>query len=146
MKATISIIVLLATASLASAHGMLVIPTVSPTGIRVEVKYDDDTLAVGATVRIVNAAGEELSKGTTNEKGLVDLPRPEKLEGCKAKAEDGMGHARTVELLPPEPGQTTRTVPDEPNRLLSTLGGLAIIALIAVVARYFWPRSSPPAK
>lgn len=144
----LAFIALLLTPAIVSAHGMLVIPTVHPKGVSIEVKYDDDTAAVGATVRVVNAAGEELSRGVTDGMGVVELPRPAELAGCVAKAEDGMGHAASARLPIPPDEQATITAENKPNRLLSTVGGLAIIAVTAWLLRRLWPKPEqipPPA-
>lgn len=134
-----TLIVICLTASVASAHGLYVKPTVSPEAIHVVAMFDDDTPAANAKVTILNASGEVLASGMTNEKGEVGFPRPAVMEGCKVRVDAGDGHARTV-LLPRE-GEAPA---DSPNKIWLTAAGLGIIAIVALVLRYFWPKSRPP--
>jgi hypothetical protein len=119
------------------AHGLMVTPTVSPETIRVVVAFDDDTPAANAQVSIFRRGGEVLARGVTNDRGEVELPRPADLRECLVKADAGEGHLRTVPL----PLEGTRA--DDPERLKMTLIGLALIAVIVLVLRRFWPK--PPA-
>lgn len=122
------------------AHGLMVTPTVSPETIRVVVAFDDDTLAANAKVTVFRRGGEVLASGVTNDRGEVEMPRPKDLRDCFVKADAGDGHLRTVPL--PEEG----TRADEPERLKMTLIGLALIAVIVLVLRRFWPKSPPSEK
>lgn len=130
----------------AEAHGLGVQATVKPGMVRVEVFYDDDTPGSGATVRVFNAANEQILEGTADANGVWEFPAPPPGEySVRAKTDDG--HKSNKETFtvrpadaPPPPEPTTRAVFTGPLKWLLVAAALAMIGL-GFTTFYFFVRA-----
>lgn len=132
----IALLMAIACPAIVLAHGMDIHPALLPDKLRVTVLYDDDTPARNATVKLINESGAIVITASTNDQGVVEWPRPPAGEYL-LKVDDGQGHARTRKLLVADGGTVITPGNKSSDRWLTIVGGLAIIALLSGVLRWF---------
>jgi len=102
----------------------------------VEAGFDDDTPAQGARVVILDAAGSEAARGTTDEKGVCRLP---KLPAGKYTATvESLGHRDEVPFDVLAPGFLDAPVEYIRARPNKTLGVVIGVGALLAVSFAFW--------
>jgi len=76
MRGAIALVAVLVTASVASAHGLLVTLEIRAEKVHVEVFYDDDTPAETAKLAVTDAEGKTVAEGTADDRGFWDFDVP----------------------------------------------------------------------
>lgn len=85
----------------AEAHDLKAVVTVTPTEVKVEAGYDDDTPADGGKVMLTTADGKAVADGKLDERGLwaTKVPPP----GSYVVVVNDIGHRDRVVFTIPEP-------------------------------------------
>ena len=142
MRTRFLVLVAIAVAGLtpgrADAHDLQLKVQVHPDKLRIVAGFDDETPAEDATVTIVAANGSMVAGGTTDERGVCELPLPGR--GKYTARVASIGHTDAVEFEVAEPDGIALF---HGGRLDRTLG-LTIGAggLLAVSAGYWWRQKS----
>lgn len=145
LRRVVALSALLFLPAFAAAHGLDMTRTLANGVLTVTLTYDDDQPCGGAVVKVLNAGGEVVAEGKTDDKGVCVLTAP--LPGeytIRAKTDDGHAAkgALTISADPAPP----ETVSTRPPRLLYLGLGLAGIGVATVV--FFWlgrrKRVGPP--
>ena len=122
----------------AEAHALDVVVKVPPNSpqIIVEVGFDDGTPAEAAEVVVTDAAGEEIARGKTDERGVCKLTKP---AGGKYLAMiEAIGHKTHVEFEVAAAVETTEFTGWRPDRTLGLVLGVG--ALLAASFGFWWLR------
>jgi hypothetical protein len=135
MRFRLALLLLVAVPSAAFAHKMMLYVEVTPTELRVMVKYDGaDHGGSGPAVKLLRMPGEELvEKKETDKKGEVVFAKPAKGK-YRVIAEDEFHDAE--KLI--EVGEELTVYDDGPgNKLLLMAAGVTAIVVLTVVAWHF---------
>lgn len=128
----------------AMAHALEATYKIDATAVHVEVFYDTDDVADGAKVTVVDAAGQTIAAGVTDDKGRWSFPRPAAGQ-YRIEVDAGLGHRKRLRVTIPigpddaTPVQATRA---ELTRFpwLGLTTGLVVIAVLGVGTRIFLKR------
>jgi hypothetical protein len=121
--------------SAARAHKMELEVTVAGGVVRAVAGYEDGTPSEGAAVTLASAAGAVVASGTTDEKGVCELPRPP-AGRYTVTANDHAGHKVTLTLdVPASEAEVSSSATAKRNRWLMTAAGLAAIAALTLALR-----------
>lgn len=109
MRCLAMVLIVLATPTWAWAHNVGVDCKLKDGKLEIEGYYDDDTAAVKAKVKIVDAADKVVAEGTTDDKGRCVLPAPRPGKYV-VHLDAGAGHRAKRDLI--VPGSTKGVEPD----------------------------------
>jgi nickel transport protein len=122
----------------AAAHALQVtIRTMSDaTPVTVIVGFDDDTPAEDAKVVVTDAAGKEVARGKTDERGVWRFTKP--APGKYVATAEAIGHKTKVEFEVATDPEATEYTGWRPNRTLGV--ALGVGGLLAASVGFWWLR------